>query len=234
MDYETRYFTFPICLLKLEGITIQKAMDNVMDYCVYAFVSSNFGKPEIYQETNVKGAEKYYGITLGDKKRSFENGKKLFSSIDFRYPKTSITRDMIFDFYKNHKEEFEIVVFLAFSAIRSILQIKPYVRLTDAYLLNRMAGNAKIEDSEPIPEYLNLYKSKRYHLDKVKKELRNNWHLKIYGYKTRGFFVSFKLTNKQLIFEVEKKRKTNVEKKYQQEIAELRANAIKQLSSTNV
>ena len=209
-------------------------MNNVMDYCVYAFVGSNFGKPEIYQASNVKAAAKYYGIILGNEKRSYENGKKLFSSIDFRYPKTSIKKEIIFDFYKNHKEEFEIVVFLAFAAIRSILQTKPYVRLTDAYLLNRMAGNAKIEDSEPLPEYLNLYKSKRYHLDKVKKELRNNWGLKIYGYKTRGFFVSFQLIIDKLIFEVEKKRKTNVEKKYQQKIAELRANAIKQLNSTKV
>lgn len=234
MEDETRYFTFPICLLKLEGITIRIAMNNVMDYCIYAYIRSNFGKPETYHTGNVKAAAEYYGITLGNDKRSYENGKELFNSIELRYPKTSITKAMLFDYYKNHKTEFETVVFLAFAAIKSTLQTKPYFNLKNAYLLARMAGKAKVDDTEPLPEYLKLYDVKRYHLDKVKKELRNNWHLKIYGYKTRGFYVSLKLTLGQLILQVEGQRKSNVEKKYQQEIAELRAKAIEQLNSTNV
>lgn len=81
---------------------------------------------------------------------------------------------MIFDFYKNHKTEFEIVVFLAFAAIRSILQKQPYTKITNEYLIGRMSGNSG--KGEPVNPLLVKYTS-RYRLDKIKNELQLSWGL---------------------------------------------------------
>jgi hypothetical protein len=87
------------------------------------------------------------GITFGDINWSYDRGKQLSS---VRGPKTSITKKMLIDFNKNEKEEFEVVTFLAFAAIKSILQRQKCTKITNKYLLGRMAGNAK-RRANPCP-----------------------------------------------------------------------------------
>ena len=99
----------------------------------------------------------------------YRTGEMLYNSIPTNSPKTSILKDTLEEFWNIiNKTEFEIVVFIAFAAIRSILQRQPYTKITNEYLIGRMAGNSKA--GEPIPDRLFKY-NKRHQLDKIKMEL---------------------------------------------------------------
>lgn len=222
------YLTFPMEILK-DGIdNISGCMKDAMAYCLYW----NYTKIETHttQADDLQRAANRMGITFGSIKDSFAKGKKLHESIAPNTPKTSIIREMIFDFYLNTKTPFEVVCFLAFAGIRSILQRQPYTKITNEYLLGRMAGNRSKE--EPLPKWIIPF-TNRYQLDKIKLELQNNWGLKLYAYHTRGFYVSFDFDLETLIFHAEKKRKSRKEKALQDEKNQARQAALKRLKEGN-
>lgn len=224
MKTEPIYFNFPIRLI--DGIFTDKikVLNDIFDYSVYAKATtlengSMTGK--------IKSAMKYFGVT-GNNAGVLENGRILFDSIPTKSPKTGISVKMYFDFYKNEKAEFEIAVLCGFLAIRSILLIKPYCKVTDSYMIVRMAGRGGVAEIENLPEPLTKYLH-RYHLEKIKTELKLHWNLKVYGRHTRGFYVSFDLELTDLIFEAEKKRKKYLEKNYRSDEAEARKQALRKL-----
>ena len=132
------------------------------------------------------------------------------------------------DFYKNNKSDFEKICLLGFLAIKSIVQQKAYCKVTMKFMLARMNGKARTAEFNELPESLKKY-SQRYHYTKLKLELQNNWNLVEYSYHTRGFYVSFKLNLEELIYEVEKRRKSRQEKELREAKKLARIDAIKKL-----
>lgn len=195
------YFTFPIEILKDGYFDIKTALDNAMCYCFYYNFINEVGA----ESENLEYAAKKLKIKFSSPKRSFETGKSLYKAIPENSPKTSITHDMLFGFYSNQKTEFEIFTFLAFAALKSIIQKQAYIKCTNIYLLSRITGNSKVIEEINLPDWVFKYNN-RYQLDKVKKELRINWGLKYYSLKNRGFYVSFSMTLKDLAVVAESKR----------------------------
>lgn len=72
-----------------------------------------------------------------------------------------------------------------------------------------MAGNARYIDGYTFPQSIEKYRN-RYHMDRLKEELQNFWGLKLYGFRTRGFYISFQLEFKELVYVVENMRKSNI------------------------
>lgn len=212
---DKQYFNFPIHLLRDAFKNIVGMMDNVMDYACYSKSQEyDFG----HSQQKMKDAAKFFNITLGNAKRSLENGRTLFHSKPAKSPMTGINKDTCFDFYKNEKTESEIAVLLAYLAIKSVIGQKPYVHLTNEFLIARMAGYASVKSMpEVLPEPLAGYATRRK-LDKIKFELRSTWNVNFYAYRVRGFYVSIdnQFSLEKLVFEVEKRRKTNIEKKLRQ------------------
>lgn len=167
-----------------------------MDYALFDTMCRN--------NLTAAAAAKKLKVSFKNVEASAKDGEAIYSSIPNNAPKTSILMDIVFDFYKNYKTDFEIDCFLAFAALRSILQTKPYAKCTNAYLLARMAGNAGVD--APLPEWVRKYQH-RYHVDKIKKELQINWGLKLYADHVRGFYVSFSMELTDLVFQAEKRRK---------------------------
>ncbi|NVN96956.1 hypothetical protein HXX01_01855 [Candidatus Nomurabacteria bacterium] len=216
------YFTFPIRIIVGATDDIRVATSNIMDYCGYECAVRLKGTiKEKMKESGI-----HLGLTWGDVERTYYNGEKLSKSIPLHSPMTSINKDIVFDFYKNDKTEFEAITFLAYAAIRSIIQSKPFVKVTNDYLLTRMAGYSKVseihipnredypglKDKNNLPPLFKKY-STRYQLDKIKLELQNHWGMKLYARHTRGFYVSFSMKDySELVFEVEKRRKSNIER----------------------
>jgi len=221
----SEYLTFPVIILK-DGIKdIKQVTNDAMFYCLYDYCQGKKGT----QAALIQGAEKELGINYGNKKEAYSRGEILYNSIPERSPKTSIRKEIIFDFYKEYKTEFEIITFLAFAAFRSILQKQAYVRTTNDILIRRMAGNLKEKD--PLPkEFLKF--NKRYQLDKIKKELQINWGLKLYGHNNRGYYVSFQLELIQLIRYAELKRKSRKEKELQKQKEAARLAVLTEINST--
>ena len=212
MSRKEKYFNAPVQLLQGFMNDSFKSLDNFFDYSVYYYVLKHI-------DTNLscsdfkrayKMAEKDLKITCGRIEDTYKNGVKLYSKIPVGSVKVGINKSLFFDFYKNKKTDFEKACFLAFTAIKSIMQSKPYCKITNLYLWSRMDGKAKVVNdiSELSPEiqfYANEYQTK-----KIKEELRNNWNLKYYGRYVRGCYYSFSLSLDKLIFEAEKRRKKNI------------------------
>ena len=196
----SEYLTFPVVLLKCAHVDIKGTVDSVFNYCLFERCISMVGT----QDEQIKVAAKDLKVKFGNAKKSYEEGRILFDTIPTNSPKTSIRHDMLFDYYGNSKTEFEVITFIAFAAIRSILQRQPYTKITNEYLIGRMAGNNK--PGEPIPDGILKYNN-RYQLDKIKLDLQLNWGLKLYGNHTRGFYVSFSMSLESLIKQAELRRK---------------------------
>jgi len=81
---------------------------------------------------------------------------------------------------------------MAFAAIRSILQVKAHCKTNKSLILARMFGynTIKAMEAEPPCPYRDKY-SKRWHMDKLIRELEHNWGLKTFSNHCRGMYVAF-------------------------------------------
>ncbi|ELV7523934.1 hypothetical protein QMU91_000102 [Flavobacterium psychrophilum] len=224
-----KYLNFPIQLLVGFMIDSKKVLYDISVYAVY----ENSLKLELGTDLEkIKTSASFYNMTLGSDKNTFDKGKTLYNSIPTNSPKVGLSISMFWDFYKNDKSEFDKICFLAFLSIKSILGAKSYCKTTNAYLWARMDGKTStiIEVSElsnEIIKYANEYQTK-----KIKTALRNNWGLVTYARYTRGFYISFKITLKQLMLEAEKRRESTKEKQYKEQEKELLKEVLEQLKTT--
>lgn len=213
-----KYFNFPIVLLEGFLIRDKKCLNNIFDYAIYAYCINNF-------EDDIKQATDFFGVNIGNESKTIRNGKALFESIPKNSPKVGINKDIFFDYYKNEKTEFQKVTLLAFLAIKSVLQNKSYCKLDNNYLFARMDGKShSIKNDGELSMELLKYKNE-YRSVKIKNELILGWGLIHYAYHTRGFYVSFKMQLEELIYQVEKKKKSNQlkEKKEHEKAARIAA-----------
>ena len=229
MKDDIKYFNFPIQLLGGFMDDSRTVLDNICDYAIYVH---SLKLSEGTDEERMKSACSYFGITVHALNKSRSIGKMLFDSIDSNSPKVGINLSIWWDYYKHDKEPFEKACLLAFLALKSIIQNKPYCKLDNRFLWARMDGfRSSIDDvlhlSESILPYAN-----EYQVRKIKNALRDGWGLVTYSRYTRGFYISFTLTLEQIVYEAEKRRKSTKEK--QNRAAEKAAieKAINQLNSS--
>jgi len=221
---KTEYLTFPIQIIEGGLNDIKGCTNNAMFYCLYY---QYLREVEYESDNPLNEAADYIGINFGNINKARNTGKSLYESIPKNAPLTSITRKMIFDFYNNEKTQFEVVCFLAFAALKSIIQDQGYKKMTNEYLLSRMSGNSKSKaDIDPT---LKPFTS-RYQLDKIKQELQLNWGLKYYSMKTRGFYVSFTMSLTELAKIAEKNNKAYKLKRLNELKQQARRKAIEELS----
>lgn len=204
-----KYFNFPIQLLTGFITDTRKTLDNIVSYSVY----ENSLKLELgTEEDKMKASAKGFDLSLNNPKKSLDSGKYLYNSISHNSPRTGLSVSMFLDFYQNEQTEFEKVCLLAFLAIKSIIGNKAYCKVTNLYLWARMDGKTTtIETHEDLTPEVMKY-ANRYQTENIKNELILNWSLIYYSRYTRGFYVSYKLSLEDLIFEAEKKRKSTKEK----------------------
>ena len=209
-----KYFNFPIQLLSGFIKNSDKAISNIKDYAIYENALKLDHGNELQK---IKDSASFFNIKLGNIERTFENGKELYESIPTKSPKVGVSFSIWRDFYENDKTEFEKVCLLGFLGIKSILGTKAFCKMDNKNWLSRMDGQIKSVDnllllSEEIRKYANEYQTK-----KIKTALRNNWGLITYSRHTRGFYVSFNISLKQLVLEAEKRRISTKEKQYKEQ-----------------
>lgn len=208
MSRNERYFNFPIMLLEDFLADHKDVLNNISDYAIYEHSRElEHGTPL----QKIKSSASFFGIIIYNKKKCLSNGKKLYDSIGLNTPTVGINFSIWWDYYNNEKCDFEKICLLGFLALKSILQQKPYCKITNAFWLARMDGRANScpfnELSGPIRKYANEYQTK-----KIKTELCLSWNLITYSRYTRGFYVSFKLDIDKLVYEAEKRRKSTKQK----------------------
>jgi hypothetical protein len=227
---DERYLNFPVIMLQDAFKDIRETMCNAMDYAGYVHtLKLEYGD----KKKKMKDAGKYFCIKYGY--NSYDNGEAIYNSLPPNLPMTGINKDVCFDFYENPKTPDEIAVLLAFLAIKSVIGKKPYVKMTNDFLIARMGGYKSIKDMpEPLPEPLAQYSTRRK-MAKIKLELQTNWNVNYYSYYTRGFYVSLdnKFSLNDLALQAEKRRKTIKEKQLKQKKQDARKKALIKLTEPN-
>jgi hypothetical protein len=177
-----------------------------MDYAGYVITTKLESGTE---EDKMEAAGDQLDISFNDPEYSYENGEDLYNE-HYGTPMTSISFQILFDYYQNEKNEFEIACLLGFAAFRSILQGKPYCKTNKAHIHARMCGYPSIKDLPAgLPEVEQKYAT-RYHMDKVIRQLELNWYLKTFSNHTRGIYFGFeKITLEALaVLNEQAKKKT--------------------------
>lgn len=213
-EKDEKYFNFPIDLLKGFLIDSTKCLDEISKYALFAHADKlEQGLPR----ERLKSAIDFFGLVLADQEFEdfFDSCVRIYVNAPKKSVKVGINKNIFFDYKDNYKSEFDKVCLLAFLAIKSIIQTKPYCKIDNAFLWSRMDGSSKSIDVSELSDEIKTY-ANRYQIDKIKKELIFNWYLIYYSRHTRGFYVSFKLTLNDLVFEAEKKRKAVKEKQQKQ------------------
>lgn len=228
---DIKYFNFPVQLMQGFMLDYKKVLDNICDFAVYEHsLKLEYGT----EKEKMESSANFYNLTLGSVKKALYNGKLLYDSIPKNSPYVGLSLPIFWDFYNNHKSEFDKICLLSFLAIKSILGEKPFCKITNLYWLSRMDGktksvNSEFELSNEIRKYENEYQT-----SKVKRALSNNWGLVTYSRYTRGFYISFTLTLKQLIFEAEKRRKSTKEKERKEQEKKLVKEVLEELKRRSV
>jgi len=216
-----KYFNFPIQLLHGFMDDYKGVLTNIFDYAVY----NHSLKLDGTESERWKSALKFFCVEGS----GLQNGKKLVNDFPRNSPYVGINIRVYFDFYQNHKDDFEKACLLAYLALKSILKDKPYACIGNKYLLARMDGKpCAVKDynelSPAIFKYANEYQSK-----KLKQALSESWKLVTYSYRMRGFYVSFTLTLNELTFYAEKTRKKYKDQKAKMERNLARTEALRRL-----
>lgn len=177
-------------------------MSNICDYSVYAYYAVRHDEDEEEDQEEFKSAADKFNVTFRSIEKAMKSGKKLYENIPSNTPFTGISRRTYWEFYEKRKTDFENVTLLAYLAIRSILGEKAYCKITNNFLLGRMAGHSKaIGDTSELPNSLLPY-TNDYQLRKIRQELIDKWGLTIYARYTRGFYVSKKMELDELAYNV--------------------------------
>lgn len=226
---DKKYFNFPVQLLEGFMVDDKKVLNNICDFAIYEnSLKLNHGT----ELQKIKESSSFYKVDLADNKRSLDNGLMLYDSIPSKSPYVGLSLSIFWDFYNNDKSEFDKICFLAFLGIKSILGNKAFCKTTNNYWLSRMDGKQnQINDNLQLSDHVKKY-ANDYQTGKIKKALRNDWGLITYSRYCRGFYVSFKQTLEELIYEAEKRRKSAVEKQYKAKEKEALNSVLNRLNST--
>ena len=228
MSENTKYFNFPITYLDgfLDPISRSEILSNIVAYSVYEYSTKiDFGDEWIQFEK----ACDHLNISFGDMDKVVPFGRKLFEDNKCKVL-VGINTSIYWDYHNNEKTEFEVISLLAFLAVKSIVQNNPFAKITNEYLLSRMAGNTNKVELDTIPKEILNYNTE-YKMRKIKHELQVNWGVNHYARYTRGFYVSFKMDLVSLIKEVEKRRKSRKVKALKEKQEDAFKKAINELNN---
>jgi hypothetical protein len=192
MDAKARFLNFPVVLLKGFLDNHKECLYNIFYYAVFEMVFSKekiFDSMEEFQEE----FDFYFDSELTTEIQ--KNGKILFDLYDgVKCARTGIHFNSFSDFIEPRKE-FDLVCFLLFLALKSIVQTKPYANAKDALILSRMAGYSKAQGD--IPENIAYWmKTGSRNRTKVFTVLEKSYKL-VRAYKARGTTFSINKMNQE-------------------------------------
>lgn len=163
---------------------------------------------ELYR---IHEALEFYDLTAPPE-RLLNSAKAINEGVPENNSMSMVKLDDLLNFLKSPKTDYEIDQLTAYSALRSIIGLKPYVKSNRKLLIARMLGYNKFDEvnvselnSSPFKKYLDV----RYQWDKLRDDLELYWKVKFYANKDRGFYFSDsgKLTYNDLIKKVEDNKK---------------------------
>jgi len=166
------------------------------------------------------------------------DGKAIVKNIPAGHQWPMINKDILFDFYKHDKDQWQLAQFAAYIAIGSIIGATGigYKATNKQMILARMFGYSS---HKAMPEILNpLVKelmdkySIRYWMDKLLQQLELNWKIKIYNPKSMKSIIvgNEKTTIEAMALKAETGRRSAKIRALKDQKIEAHDKAIKQLN----
>jgi hypothetical protein len=199
MASDNKFLNFPITLLRELYSDCRQFANNAFDVGIYLY--------SLTLEGDEKKRFEDAGHFLSVKNGNLWNAKEALKDIPATYPRTGIDKEILFNYYRFTKTEFEIVCLGAFLGIKSIIGKKPYDKTNKILIHARMFGYCTTKELPKKLTELQLKYKQRYHMDRVLTELQLNWNLKVLWNHNRGFYVSFDLSLDDLAVVVEKDKR---------------------------
>ncbi|CAM3401283.1 hypothetical protein [Zobellia roscoffensis] len=230
MENNHKYINFPIQLLKGFLLDPQKVLYEISCYALFFYENS----PTNNTHNKFIGVCTYLGYDIRPSMRDemYQIGQNLHDkfALKSRPPLTGIKVQLLKEFQEEEHTKEEMLYFLAFLAIKSILYKKPYAKITNNFLLSRMDGRAKCCAKKDLSPEIRKYSS-NYHMQKIRLALYEKWHVVSESKYMRGVLYSIKHTKEELITIAEKNRQTYKKKQEQYNTKKLREKVRKDLNS---
>ncbi len=162
-----------------------------------------------------------------------KQGKQIEVEIPANEPMPMLSTNLLFDYLKNEKNEFEIAQLLAYMAIRSIIGKSQYGKTNKQHIVARMFGFSSIKampsELTPAIKQLVCKYNLRYHIDKLLQQLELNWHVETYSNYMRGLYVGIGISKEMLAIAAETKKQKNKMAKLRNDKAEARNKALRMI-----
>lgn len=211
-ESRAQFFNFPVELVKGMIQNRKATLEKIATYCVFRHHEDYMTLG--YDEKKFQESARYFGITFANLEYSYILGDQLYDEILPGGPIMGLNMELFWDFYYNHKTDFEIITLLGFLSVKSILGRRKYCKIYKDFLFSRMDGNrgkvAEFKLSPSIKKY-----SSRHFYRKLKETLENGWGLLEFSHRTRGSYISFdsRMNLRQLISEACRGKKDLAERK---------------------
>lgn len=192
------YMNFPVILLQDYMRNPIEKLKYILFYCMGSLLDRN---------GDIEVVKKEFGI--GDmRQKDIELCKHLYYAKPPNAPFTGMKQKMFWDYWKNTKTDFEHACLLAYLAMKSIIGKSGCKKTTNIFIWSRMAGNVQaVKDVGDLPVELQRFFT-RYQFDKIKLNLEKDWNLSYYSNHTRGLYISFRLSKKELVKYAEDRKPT--------------------------
>lgn len=232
---DTKYFTVPIALLQglISGErNVKDCMQDIVRYSMYFHAinlpysdDSETGEAN-KMDTQIKAAANFLNVKIGDLNTSLTEGKRLYEKYHKKGSCCGVNTEIVWDYNNNPKTDYQIALFCAFCATRSIIGDGGYKKTNRDLIAARMFGYTNKEEmlkNTPNITVNNISKSvrsirekeiaerekyqNRYHSDKVLTDLELDWGLKRYGNHIRGMYISYSVSLEELAKVCEQSKK---------------------------
>ena len=192
------FYNFPIAIFrqvrtdtKDRILFIEDTINQAIRYALFAAYKKRMppqSNPNEYNEGVFNSLTEEMGFSINyDHKEALQRWAEVYWRHRNNRVFVGVDSHLLYDFRDNleYKSDFEIIQFLAFLAIRSIIGAGHYgfrvKHIPWHYVLSRMAGHEKaVNNIDRLPKFISKYASRRYH-DKLIKSLCERWHMQYYG-----------------------------------------------------
>lgn len=211
-----KYFNFPIILLQGVCKGDDSKRNDFLKNLLYYHIAKHseklpFISNEESEEQRFQRSASFWNVDLkGNLSEKVKQGFNLLESFKDSKVFIGIKTEIFWEFYKNHKTDFEWHLLITYLSLKSILGQKKYCKSNNALLYSRMEGNESKQG-------LNDLGFTEYYRTKLINKLESDWNLKYYSRYTRGFYFGFDIDLEKLIFSAENLKEENKKKLLQDE-----------------
>jgi hypothetical protein len=210
MEHKKRFLNFPIALLRGFPENHKKCLEDILLYSVYGLVYSEHPKFRKYDSLEDFLIEWEIDFIISDERtqKIFQTkGAELFDSFcGTKHVWTGIHSKTWWGYYKEDREFDDLMLLLAFLAFKSIIQSKPWAKVTNEYLLTRMSGFDSMNENDKIPGLIKEFMGSERKRRRLFTELETNFSFNRKPGNQRGIICSMTLSPAEIEFEYQKSR----------------------------